>query len=292
MKKMLTDALDELFVKQGLPLADSLEVLSRGKNGKLAKVACFLLEALREGNEFSDALRECPYAVFDSVYVSFVMISERSGNLIQTISFLKRRYERMYQNRQKVLEASMYPLFIISLGFSAGIFLLRYSGTALDFNLILSFMMLFFIAFLFFLIVWKFIEDDRFTDVLFAIDFLVKNGASVSSAVGFAVNVAGANSKMGQKLLDAKVKLEYGLSLSAAFELSGRAADVLYYAEKGGTDSNVFGKLAAWQEEKYKQRRKICLSLIEPVFIGITGAFLLILVVHIFMPFMTDMSWL
>lgn len=292
MEKRLTDALDNLFVNQGLTLAEALEVICKSKTGRLQKLALFLLEALREGNSLSNALKECPFAAFDSTYVTFVMLSERTGKVRETITFLKKRNERLYQNKMKLIEAALYPLFVILLSISIGIFLLKYSETAIDSNLIFSIALLFLITFIFFIIVWKCIKEDKLCEVLYALDFLVKNGNSLSSAFAFAVSLVGLQSKLGQKLMETKNKLEYGLPLSSAFTLMGDAGEMLYFVESGASNNNVFGKLALCQEEKYKQRRKFCLSLVEPVFIGITGSFLLILVIHIFMPFMTDMSWL
>ena len=44
-------------------------------------------------------------------------------------------------------------------------------------------------------------------------------------------------------------------------------------------------------KKKDERRRALFMVLIEPLFIALTGAFLLLLVINFFMPFMTDFSW-
>ena len=129
MVKKLTDALDELFIKQGLSLVESLEVMaSYRKDRKLCRVAEFLLDGLRKGNEFANLLKGCPDLKCDSVFLSFVLLAEKTGNLTETIAFLKKRSDRRYQGHVKIVEAAVYPLFVIVLAVGAGAFLLKYAG--------------------------------------------------------------------------------------------------------------------------------------------------------------------
>ena len=306
MIKQLIEALDELYVKQGLTLTEALGIVAARGNSdghfiasrvlkasdKLARIADFILDSLKRGNLFSNALKECPLVKFDSVFIAFIRIAEHSGNLGETVSFLKSRYERMDNNRKKIIEASIYPVFVIAAAVGAGSGILRYTEARLDGNVIAAFLILLGVCTSVLFFMWRCLKEDRLLDSLYAVDFLVKSGNSVASAVGFAAHVAGVNSEVGMKFAEAKMKLEYGIPLSEALEFKGYAAEILYFAEKGGTTSDVFGKLAQLQERSFLQRRKICLSLAEPVFISLTGIFLLILVINIFMPFMTDMSWL
>ena len=46
----------------------------------------------------------------------------------------------------------------------------------------------------------------------------------------------------------------------------------------------MFEKVAATIKEKDDQRRKICLSLIEPLLIGITGMLLIVFVINLIQP--------
>ena len=59
----------------------------------------------------------------------------------------------------------------------------------------------------------------------------------------------------------------------------------------GKSTRRRFKKLAVWIDEKAQKRRKLCLCLVEPLFICVTGVFLLCLVMKFFMPFMNDMNF-
>lgn len=290
MVKKLTNALDELFVKQKLTLYQAFECLKG--NASLKKLADYILEALKSGMAFSNALKACPFVTFDSVYIAFIMLAERSGNLCETIAFLKTRCERIEQNKRKLIEVSLYPVFVILIAVGACVCLLNYTKLPLDFELVGALFMLLGFSTMVFYLMWRCLKEDSLLDALYALSFLVKSGHSISAAIGFAVNVAGAKSQVGAMLAEAKMKLEYGMPLSEALVLKGYAADLLYYAEKGGTTSDVFEKLAVFENEKFRQKRSICLSLAEPVFIVLTASFLLILIVHIFMPYMSNMNFL
>ena len=300
MVRKFTDSLAELFVSQNLSLAESLAVMAGeaggcgdfSKKSRLQKISSFLLNALRQGNPLSNSMQECPYASFDSVYVSFIMLAERSGNLKETVAFLKRRCERSHECAEKVVEAALYPAFVVCAAITGGGFLLRYTGTALDANLVAGFLTLCALSAGIFALFRHFLKEDSFAEVFFAMDFLTKNGHSVSSAAGFAVLIAGENSAFGNRLLEAKRKLEYGMRLCEAFSLKGRAGELLFLAERGETSVDVFSRIAEYHEDVSERRRKICITLVEPAFICIAGLFMLLVVLDVFLPFMNDYSWM
>ena len=298
MVRKITEALDELFAFQGISLAESLRIIAarnengRRHEGRMQKTARFLLDSLSDGNLFSNSLRECPYVRFDAVYLSFVMLAEKSGNLSETISFLRRRCERTYQSRSKLVEASVYPVFVMIVSAAAGGLLLEYTETKVGAGLIGASLFLLVLCWIVLFILWACLREDKLTDAFYALDFLVKSGSSISAAVECAAHIVGVNSQTGAVLLEAKSKLEYGLSLREALLLKGRMAEILYFADKGGSQNELFNRLARWQEERFIRRRRLCLNLVEPLFICIAGCFLLILVVYIFMPYMNDLSWL
>ncbi|MBP3742231.1 MAG: type II secretion system F family protein [Treponema sp.] len=293
MVRKVTDALDELFIKQGLSLVESLEVMaSYRKDRKLCKIAGFLLEGLRRGDDFSNVLKECPYLKCDSVFLAFILLAEKSGNLMETIAFLKKRCDRKYQGQMKIVEAAVYPLFVIVLAVGVGAFLLKYCGGGLDGTFGIGVLALCFVSAVVFFVGRGILKEDRLAEAFFAVDFLVKSGHSVSAAVGFAAQVAGVNSKLGELFLEAKSRLEFGMGLSDALMLKGRLSEMLYFAERGAAKSDVFEKLAVWKNNLLEKRRRICMSLIEPVFISLAGIYMLMMIVYIFMPFMNDMSWL
>ena len=77
-----TKALYELFVIQKLSLSQSLLIMrSKPKRDSVSRAAFSLYEQLENGNLFSNALKTCKAISFDDVYISFVSIAEKNGDL-------------------------------------------------------------------------------------------------------------------------------------------------------------------------------------------------------------------
>lgn len=101
-------------------------------------------------------------------------------------------------------------------------------------------------------------------------------------------------------MLSARQKLEFGMDLSSAFGIgtSGKNdfcripgfENALFYAQKGGSKADVFAKIAGEIKLRDDQKRKICMSLIEPAFIGLTGLFLIGLVMNYVLPVIESMG--
>ena len=126
-RRRFTQALAEMVCKKKFDLAGSLKIISSNNSFDCRIIALAsknIYEAMLSGLTFSDALQLCPYIDFDSVYISFVRFAERCGTLEQTLIFLKEKCEREQDNRNKVLQASVYPAFVIILAICAGVFFL------------------------------------------------------------------------------------------------------------------------------------------------------------------------
>lgn len=298
MMREFTSALYELFVKQGLELSKSLLIMSRKpRKNSISSAAAEIYSALENGSLFSNALRLCSFIRFDEVYVSFILLAEKNGDLQSTVKYLKTKLERKAANKKKLIGASIYPLFVILISivscFSVGF----YIGN-IDFKLLVKDTAVFvFCSVAVYLFILKCICDDGLSEAFTAIDFLIKNGIELSEAVGCAVQIAGPSSRTGRFFETARTKLSYGMDLNTAFksaELKGNSGllEALYYADTGGSQADLFGRMAAYLESKRESRSSVCFSLIEPLFIVITGAFLLVLLMTFFMPFINDISWI
>ena len=264
---------------------------SRHKN-LVSKTAEYLYTQLELGNPFSNSLRTCPSMNFDDFYVSFITLAELTGDLKEAISYLRRKLERKHKNKMQLLEASIYPAFVIILAICASFFLINYTGM-IEADLLLKMIFILIIGCI--SIFWgisKIICDDKLYEAFLIIDFLLKAGVGMSGAVGCGVQILGINSRMGRLFDDAREKLEYGVSLENALKLGEKFEEGFYLAEKAGGKTEVFGKMAGWIYQKNERKRKICLSLLEPLFLLITGVFLLLLIMNFFMPFINDTQWM
>ena len=303
-----TSQLENLVVHQNVSIVESLEIMSQKRNiwfstgkKKLQKAATYILEQLTFGSTLSDALRACIYLNFDEVYLLSLRFSETGGDLRKTLTFLKEREERKKNNRSKLLEACIYPFFVIILALGLCVFLFyAFPVDTASFESVAdmkrklvryAFYLILLCTFLLFLFI-KNVGEDKTYEAFYVISFLIKSGMNVSSAIECGQMVAGEDSKIGRKFAMAKDKIEIGLSFEEAFELKGDLCDALYFADRAGGKCDVFEKIAEWIFEKNEKKRNICLQLIEPVFIAVTGAFLLVLVMNFFMPFLNNTNWL
>lgn len=304
--KTFTDTLYELFVEQKVPLKKALEIIAFEKKTGLQKGADSILKAMLSGVSFSNALKSCEYINFDPVYVSFVAFSEITGDLKDTLEFLKNRCQRRENNNTKLLEASMYPAFIVVLAVAVCVFLYFY-GNSLGLGsgrtnsleqfsqLFLSISLLLVVCCFVFFVIRKNLQENKLYEAFLAVGFLIKSGVNVSTAVSAGVIIAGPGSKYGALFQKAKERLEFGVDIYTAFdnfELSSDLRNSFYYAHMAGNKAEVFEKIALRMGADDEKRRRRCLSLVEPTFIGITGLFLITLLVSYLLPMMSDTSWL
>lgn len=298
MQREFTRELADLYVVQNIGLSESLRIMKHKglkKSCKISKTADYLLNCLENGNLFSNGLKTCPFINFDDSYVMFVGMSEKTGELRETVKFLAKKYQRKFENRAKLLEVSIYPLFVIITAVAAFCLLFKLEGAwsgeegvAADFLEMLF--VLGGICCAVFFAIWKLISEDKLYEAFLEIDFMIRGGVNLSSAIKAVVEVFGQDSRLGKVFSAAGEKLEFGMNLESSFNLGERFEEAFYYADAAGNKSDVFHKLAEWINEKSEKRRKICLNMVEPVFISITGVFLLLLVMKYYLPYMNGLS--
>lgn len=303
-----TKQLYQLAVKQNVALCDSLQIMAKNGrkksllslNHKVQKAATDMLERLANGETFSDALKACMEINFDDVYVQSVRFAENAGDLKKTISFLYERESRHRENRTKVFEACIYPFFIMIVAVAACIFLMNIipselsgMGTPQEMKLkLVKYIFILMLACLSLIfVVIKGIGENKTYEAFFVISFLIKNGMNVSMAIECAQIIVGEDSKLGRKFASAKEKISFGMGLEEAFNMGGEFSDALYFADMAGEKSDVFEKITEWMFEKDERKRRIVIQLLEPIFIALTGIFLLILVMNFFMPFLNSTMW-
>lgn len=287
-----TRALYELFVKQKLGLSQSVLIMSRkpGRN-YVSRAAGSIYASLEKGNLFSNALRSCQVISFDDVYISFIRLAEKNGDLKSAVLYLKEKLEREAADRKRLFGASIYPVFVVIIAIAASIFIGLYTKTA-DLWLLMKYVLVLTLVcgFAYFVIL-KMLETDVLCESFIAVDFLVRNGIEISEAVACAIQMAGPSSKIGRFFENARIRLSYGMDLQTAFGQS-KIKEAFYYADYGGSQEDIFGRIAANLSEEKEKRRTVCLALLEPLFIVITGVFILVLLMTFFMPLINGLEWL
>ena len=310
-KKHFTQLLEDLVCNKACDLQSALYLLSKRKSKKYSIVtqsAQLVYDSLRQGNSFSMALKNCTFIRFDEMYVSFVGFAERCGKIESTLSFLNKKCCREEENASMLIQASVYPVFVVVVSVAATVGLLLYSNSLWDqeafgfqfsenlfssFYLSFSFLIMFCIAAFFLL--RKILGTNKLYEAFLATGFLIKGGESLANAVNGAVSILGYDSKEGQLFAQAGKKLSYGVSLKSAFELNSwnsslrqELEEAFFYAENSGGENDVFEKIALWLNAKDEKRRAICFKLLEPFFICGTGVFLLVFLMNLVLPIFTQ----
>ncbi len=298
-----TRLLHDLYVIQKLNLYDSFEIMKNSpccrKNKRLRLSAKDISQSLREGSLLSTSLKKCRYIKFDNTYISFIEFSQVSGNLSESISYLKDREERSQEVFNNLLSALIYPVFVFLLAIAV-LFLFFFYGRFLnstdfftvDFikKIALDFLVIFFMALFFLYLLIKNLKENKVYEAFLASGFLIKSGVNVSNSLDYALLILGPASKLGQIFKRIKEKLEFGMDFPTAFrELTlipafSAIENLFFLCGQGRGRADLFIKAAELLKIQDDKKRNFCLLLVEPVFIGLTGVFLLTLVMNFFMP--------
>lgn len=97
------------LLKSGVPLLQSLELLTEQFTGGLKVMLVNVKDQVKEGRSFADALKEYP-KVFENIYVQLVRAGEASGQLEVILERLTEYLERRQEIAKRVRSALMYPL--------------------------------------------------------------------------------------------------------------------------------------------------------------------------------------
>ncbi len=104
------------LLSAGMTLDEALGVLvKRLKQPSLQRLTAALHQGLIEGRSFSQALREYP-KIFSPLYVNLVMAGEASGALSDILSRLVKHLTSMKVLRDRVMQALIYPAFLVLAG--------------------------------------------------------------------------------------------------------------------------------------------------------------------------------
>lgn len=103
----------QIMISSGVPLLSSLTLLSETSSKNMTKVLNGILEDIKMGNSFSEAISKYPKQ-FNSAYVSLVSIGETSGELEDCIKDIIKMKEQEQKVTKKVKTASIYPGIIFA----------------------------------------------------------------------------------------------------------------------------------------------------------------------------------
>lgn len=97
-----------IMLSSGVSLLSALSMLRETSEKNMAKVANAVLEDIKLGSSFSEAISKFPRQ-FNSTYVSLISIGETSGDLAECIADIIKMKEQEQKVLKKVKNASIYP---------------------------------------------------------------------------------------------------------------------------------------------------------------------------------------
>jgi general secretion pathway protein F len=115
-----------VLVGAGLPLAEAIETLAeKERRDDFRRVLERVVALLRQGQPLSAALQEFPEA-FSPLYVATVRASERTSDLAPALTRYVAYAGQVAAIRKRVVNASIYPALLITVGGMVSLFLLLY----------------------------------------------------------------------------------------------------------------------------------------------------------------------
>lgn len=109
----------QVLVASGTPLVQALGAVERQcEHPAWRAVIIHMREKIEEGSPLSETMRQHP-AFFDSISTSLVAAGEASGNLPMMLDRLAVLSRKQLALRSMIIGAMIYPMVLISIGFSA-----------------------------------------------------------------------------------------------------------------------------------------------------------------------------
>ena len=116
----------EQLLKAGVPLIESVEDFANSlPQGRMREVIATVIQSVRGGKPFSDALAEHPQ-VFDKVFVALVHTGEQSGNLPRIFEKLLVSLRWQDELRAQLVKVLIYPAFALTLVIAVFLFFMLY----------------------------------------------------------------------------------------------------------------------------------------------------------------------
>jgi type IV pilus assembly protein PilC len=112
------------YVKSGIPLVDSMEILSRQAKGKTMLYRKIVFE-LNRGSTFSYCL-EKQGKVFPKMLINMLKTSEMTGDLTGVLDDMAAYYKQQDTNRKQIINAMTYPSVLMVFAVAVLTFVITY----------------------------------------------------------------------------------------------------------------------------------------------------------------------
>lgn len=112
------------YIKAGIPLVESLKIITRQTKGKsLKKVFKGLIYELTMGETLSESMNK-QGEVFPKLLINMVKTAELTGDLSGTLENMSEYYDAIYKTKKQMVSALMYPILVLVFAMGVTVFLL------------------------------------------------------------------------------------------------------------------------------------------------------------------------
>ncbi len=117
----------EVMIKSGVSLPRSLEILAiQAKTPKFKMALEKISKEIVKGRSLADALGEFP-DIFPTLYQETVRVGEETGKIEDALKILSVQMEREHSLKSRIKAAMIYPMIVLCLAFSIGIFMMIFA---------------------------------------------------------------------------------------------------------------------------------------------------------------------
>jgi type IV pilus assembly protein PilC len=289
-------------------LIDAVDVLC-GKDIEkpVRETAVKAMGFLKKGGGFADALA---YAsdnalLFPDMYRGLMRSAERTGKIDAALAGIAGDLERKIKAREMIAAAMAYPLAVVLLalggtaaliykgipfftesGILPGVLLAQAAGSVLFAGtFLLSAGVLLAVGCYNF-----YVKESEGFHIFYELSFLLEGGISLPESLSHCIMSAGEN-KWGRALAFIKKDITEGKRVALAFEDAGvfpaYITGWLNIGDKNGEITTACRRIKEYYQARDNKRREMVIRFIEPLFIVVTGVYLLILIQGIILPILT-----
>jgi type II secretory pathway component PulF len=296
------------LLESNTTLTDAINILSGKEIEKpIRETAEKLMIILRKGGSFTDALAKSSDGMleFSPSYEGLMRSAEKTGAVNGAVKLIAEDLRRKIRAREMIVTAILYPAAIVFIALAGTVALLlkglpffaeagmlpeEYTVQA-EGSILFAGIFLFVSGTVCAFASYKwFIKESAPYRIFYELSFLLDGNISLPDALSSCIISMGEN-KWGQALAHAKKDIISGARLSASFEKTGifpaYITGWLAIGDKNGEIKTVCHSIAEYYMDKDKRRREAAMRFTEPLFIVITGVYLLILIQGVIIPVLT-----
>ncbi len=296
------------LLKGNTNLIDSLHILSSpGIEASIQKTAEKLIILMKKGQSFSGSLAMVSTGKihFIPLYLTLIKASELTGTIDQVLEDILADMKRKQKTLETIITVMLYPAIIILAACTGTVFIIVKGiplfvkagmisdaslGHALTGILIAGIFLFLSAGFMFFILYTIFAKDSPEFRIFYLLSFLLQNNIPMTEALSQCIVSLG-ESKHGKSLLLIKKDITAGVRFPEAFAKNGKYSSYitgwLTIADNDGDIAGAFKNISDFFQKRDARVRDLASKGIEPVFIIVTGIYLLILLQTVIMPILT-----